>query len=53
MFLLFKKEIPQCRLLITFANSLDLDLFDTQMEFLKEFFEKVDYKKKSSNDKKA
>ena len=29
------------------------NLFDTQMVFLKEFFEKVDLEKKSADDKKA
>ena len=48
----------------TFANSLDPDqarqnvgpdldpkLFDTLMVFLKEFFKKVDFEKKSADDK--
>ena len=40
------------------ANRLDTDqarqnLFDTLMVFLKEFFEKVDFEKKSANDKEA
>ena len=47
----------ECRLLITFANSLDQirpdktsrsNLFDTQMVFLKEFFEKVDYNQQTT-----
>ena len=53
-------------LLITFANNLDPDqarqnvgarsgskLFDSPMVFLKEFFEKNDFEKKSAADKKA
>ena len=50
-----------CHLLINLANSLDTDqtwrvvgpnLFDTLIVFLKEFFEKVNFEKKS-DDKKA
>ena len=53
-----------CRLLITFTNSLDPDqaqqnvgldlnlkLFDTLMVFLKEFFKKVDFEKNQQTTK--
>ena len=55
-----------CRLLITFANSLDPDqaqqnvgpdldpnCFDTLMVFLKGFCEKVNFKTKSTDDKES
>ena len=45
-----------CRLLITFANSLnngpDLFPFDTLIVFLEEFFEKFNFEKKSGDNKK-
>ena len=54
-----------CRLLITFANSLDPDQdrqnvgpdldpkpFDNQIMFLKEFFEEVNFKKRSADNNK-
>ena len=55
----------ECRLLITFANSLNPDqaqqnvgpwgsnLFDTQMVLLKEFFEKADFEKNQQTTKKT
>ena len=36
-------------LLITFSNSLVLQMFDTQVVFLKEFFEKISFKKSADN----
>ena len=54
-------SISKCRLLITFTNSLDPDqaracsgskLFETLIVFLKEFFEKVDFKKNQQTTKK-
>ena len=48
-----------CRMLITFASSLDpkrrlgFKLFDTLIVFMKEFFEKVDFEKKSADDEKT
>ena len=48
--------ISKCRLLITFANSLDPvqapQTIDTLMVFLKEFFEKVDFDKNQQTTKK-
>ena len=41
-----------CRLLITFANSLDPDLLDTLIVFLKEFFEKFHFEKNQQATKK-
>ena len=57
--------ISKCRLLITFANNLEPDQTrrnvrpdldpdcETLIVFLKDFFEKVDFEKKSADDKKA
>ena len=62
---LFGLKISKCRLLITFANSLDPDLalqnvqpdLDpiclTLIVFLKEFFEKVDFEKISRQQKRG
>ena len=41
-----------CRLLKTFANSLDPDLFDTLIVFMKEFFGKVNFEKSQQTTKK-
>ena len=52
-----KKSGKLCPLVLSADNSLDPDqadkLFGTLMVFLKEFFKKADFEKKSADDKKA